>query len=236
MSKLSSIWNASYERGDNLLFSPNEEIVRFVSSFIRKRIGPEDHKNLSPLASLTALDLGCGAGRHVIYLAELGFDVIGADHSEIALQAASNWVEHVKRSGKVFQGNIKLVKVDSTSLELKPNSIGFVIAHGVLDSMPASDAMQTCRQLQQCVVPGGLVYADFISMEDSSFKSSSTTEVVVQGSHEHGTIQSYFDIKSIEETFGIGWEIVKLYSRQTLDLQSKGGNRQVRIHVVAKKI
>ena len=32
------------------------------------------------------LDIGCGAGRHAIYLQEQGFDVIGADNSPLAIQ------------------------------------------------------------------------------------------------------------------------------------------------------
>jgi 2-polyprenyl-3-methyl-5-hydroxy-6-metoxy-1,4-benzoquinol methylase len=35
------------------------------------------------------LDVGCGAGRHSLYLQEKGFDVLGTDISPLASESAS---------------------------------------------------------------------------------------------------------------------------------------------------
>ncbi|TLD97744.1 hypothetical protein LS71_003150 [Helicobacter jaachi] len=35
-------WNASYARGENVIFYPHEEVVRFLNRFIRKRLGEEE--------------------------------------------------------------------------------------------------------------------------------------------------------------------------------------------------
>lgn len=48
----------------------------------------------------TVLDLGCGMGRHCIYLAAEGFRVIGVDISTSALKTAKAW----SRMGKI--GNV----------------------------------------------------------------------------------------------------------------------------------
>jgi len=32
-------WEESYRRGDNFVFYPHEEVIRFVSKYIRKRVG-----------------------------------------------------------------------------------------------------------------------------------------------------------------------------------------------------
>jgi tRNA/tmRNA/rRNA uracil-C5-methylase (TrmA/RlmC/RlmD family) len=37
------------------------------------------------------LDLGCGVGRHCVYLAKNGFDVVGVDVSESAPRMAQEW-------------------------------------------------------------------------------------------------------------------------------------------------
>lgn len=90
--KKSSVWDTSYKRGDNVLFQPNEEIVRFINNHVKKRTGPYQFVGISPLATLPALDLGCGAGRHCMFLQEMGFHVIGVDHSEVALELARQWL------------------------------------------------------------------------------------------------------------------------------------------------
>ena len=32
-------WESSYGSGDNMVFYPHEEVIRFVSRFIKKRLG-----------------------------------------------------------------------------------------------------------------------------------------------------------------------------------------------------
>ncbi len=40
-------WNSSYKNKDNYLFVPNEEVVRFISKYIKKRIGINKFKNIN---------------------------------------------------------------------------------------------------------------------------------------------------------------------------------------------
>lgn len=47
-------------------------------------------ERISTLSPGTAVDMGCGDGRHARLLAREGWDVIGVDHSEEALQQARN--------------------------------------------------------------------------------------------------------------------------------------------------
>jgi SAM-dependent methyltransferase len=54
-----------------------------ASAFIDRLI-----ERLDPAAGSTALDLGCGAGRHARQLASRGFDVTGIDLSQASIEAA----------------------------------------------------------------------------------------------------------------------------------------------------
>lgn len=40
----------------------------------------------------SVLDLGCGAGRHCVFLAKEGFNVVGTDFSKSSLKRAMDWV------------------------------------------------------------------------------------------------------------------------------------------------
>ena len=61
-------WNRSYNNRDNFVFYPHEEVIRFVSKFIRKRIGINEFRDVM-LGGWAGhvIDLGCGIGHHVIY-------------------------------------------------------------------------------------------------------------------------------------------------------------------------
>ncbi len=39
-------WEESYRRKENFVFYPHEELIRFVSKYIRKRIGLDEWKDV----------------------------------------------------------------------------------------------------------------------------------------------------------------------------------------------
>jgi SAM-dependent methyltransferase len=69
-------WNDHYAQGFMPWDSddPDENLVEFVRSH--------------PLAPCRVLDIGCGTGTHSLWLAEQGFDVLGVDLSELAIERA----------------------------------------------------------------------------------------------------------------------------------------------------
>ena len=84
--------NLSYAAGDNALFYPHEEVIRFFSKFIRKKIGLNNFFDVTKNASgKRVLDLGCGIGRHVLFAHEMGLDAYGIDLSEKAISVARTW-------------------------------------------------------------------------------------------------------------------------------------------------
>ena len=80
----------------------NVEVVEREDGFIDvSRLGPfnyfaeykdwAEHQQLA-IAHATGrvLDIGCGAGRHCLYLQENGHDVLGTDISSLAIQTCQN--------------------------------------------------------------------------------------------------------------------------------------------------
>jgi ubiquinone/menaquinone biosynthesis C-methylase UbiE len=60
---------------------PSEEIVAFVEA------------NRSMLVNREVVDIGCGAGRHAIYMARRGIAAYGIDQSAVAIEHARRWAE-----------------------------------------------------------------------------------------------------------------------------------------------
>ena len=72
------------------------------------------------------LDIGCGAGRNAVPLAQMGWRVIGSDLSSAMLLSA---VRRVNDAG--LSDRISLVQAAMDSLPLAPNRFDFVVAHGI---------------------------------------------------------------------------------------------------------
>ena len=84
---------------------------------LRKEYSPEKPDEI--VVSLTSileereakrvLDLGCGAGRHVVHLAKRGFESYGADISETGLKLTKKKLKNRKLTAEVIRCDMKLV-------------------------------------------------------------------------------------------------------------------------------
>ena len=94
-------WNDSYDRGENHFYKPCDELVRFVSHYLRRRTSWTDFADVLPGAKDSrVLDVGCGIGRNLIFGSEWGFEMYGNDLSAKAVEIACEWLEK-----KVTQSN-----------------------------------------------------------------------------------------------------------------------------------
>jgi len=85
MGKHSDFWNREYQTSEHLALSsaPSEDLEKFTRHVERQT----KREFLNPRAK--ALDLGCGNGRNLIYLAEnFGIQGIGYDISDVAIGEA----------------------------------------------------------------------------------------------------------------------------------------------------
>ena len=71
---------------------------------------------------LRVADIGCGAGRNAVPLAQLGCDVIGLDRSQPMLDSAA--LRHAS-------GGLRLAKAEMHELPLPDSSIDLIVAHGI---------------------------------------------------------------------------------------------------------
>jgi len=198
-------WEESYRNRDNFVFYPHEEVIRFISKYIRKRTGLDDYRDIVPAHGETrVLDLGCGIGRHVIYCHEMGLDAYGIDLSDTAVQIAIEWAARrgmKERDRRILQGDIR-------KLPWKDGFFDYAVSHGVLDSMPLEIARAACTELARVMVADGMFYCDLISGDDSSHSREYSGEEVVKTDHEHGTVQSYFNHSKIHSMIDGLFEVV----------------------------
>ena len=189
-------WNRSYEKGDNYLFYPHEEIIRFMARHVRKRgsfAGFVDKHTLGRTPRM--LDLGCGIGRHVRFGDDLGLEAYGVDLSEVALSEAQRVCAAEGRTHLAERFHLGSI----TAMPYAAGGIDFIVSHGVLDSLPFALAKQAMAECRRVLHPAGRFYFDVISGDDSAHHPEFAGEEIVTTAHEQNTVQSYFNFARLEE-------------------------------------
>jgi SAM-dependent methyltransferase len=102
----------------------------------------------SGLTPGTALDVGCGEGGDVIWLARQGWRVTGADFSANGLARAAR---HAEAAG--VGGRIDWWKVDARSFSADGRSYDLVTTHFL--HPPDGGMVDVARRLAEAVAPGG---------------------------------------------------------------------------------
>lgn len=250
-------WNESYARGENAIFYPHEEVVRFLNRFIRKRIDSHRFSDViyrgdfyrsgigitqgdklieavgggdNALYPIKALDFGCGIGRQSMLMSEFGIETCGIDISEYAISQA----KHLAQNANL---DIDFRVYDGEHIPFKHNTFDFTISYGVLDSLPFDLAQNLVSQIAYvsktyffCSLIGEDSTSGFSNIQESTF----TDEIEVQESHEKGTIQSFFDYPKIQRLFKKStFEIIWGEKKSSVNLID--GSIQSRYYIVCKK-
>lgn len=111
----------------------------------------------------TILDLGCGTGRHSIYLSSQGFQVTATDISEVGLKLAEK--------NAVSQGitDIAFQNHDMKTIPFTDNAFDAVLCILVIDHGTLADIAQTVNEVYRVLKKGGMFMVDFLSAQDETF-------------------------------------------------------------------
>lgn len=224
-------WENSYERRENFVFYPCDEMVRFVARHLRKRVGLDDVIDVIPGAKNSrVLDLGCGIGRNLIFGHDMGLGMHGIDLSTQAITVAREWMG---RRG-VENVDTRVVAGDMRALPWAAGYFQHAVCDSALDSLPFDLAREGVGEVARTLQPGGLFYLNLISGRASDTPDANFSgEVEVDSKHEHGTIQSYFDKPKIDTLLGEAFEILSATLVEHHD--ALRGGRSGRWHVVARR-
>ena len=109
------------------------------------------------------LDLGCGTGRHSIYLAKQGFSVVASDIAPTGLGIARN------KAKSLGLNNIEFKLHDMRSIPLGNAYIDGVICIWVLHHGTLEDIKTTIHEIHRILKPGGMVITDLSSVDTESY-------------------------------------------------------------------
>ncbi len=145
----------------------------------------------------TVLDLGCGSGRHTIYLMQHGFKVSGIDISTEGIKKAETFCLQKNLRAALAVGSIheRLPYSDSTFDSII--SIR-VIHHGRIEAI-----RKTISEMERVLKPGGLL---FVTVRRRARRRRSSVEIaprtyVPQDGIEKGVVHYLFNKKLLQREF-----------------------------------
>ncbi len=174
-----SPWNSHYTKDKSLLSFPDENLVRMLS-----KDGNGNGK--------TALDLGCGSGRHLPLLASFGYTAIGSDIADNALQKCKPLSDY-------------LLCCSNTSLPLKDSSVHCTCAWGSLHYCFKHETRKQIAELFRIMKTGGILYGTLRAETDNFFEriEKRNSSWLCRTDSLKPLIVSFFDSAELTDLFSI---------------------------------
>ena len=149
-STLQQAWNRIHQEKPTS-DRPEAEIVAFA-----------EHLRYRWPSGARVLDVGCGRGRNILYLSQVGLAVCGCDLSPVALQVARQRMQKANATA-IFQ------VADSINLPFPDGLFEAAICVHVLPYQLKADIVQSIRELRRILKPGGRLYLDLLDCDDAEY-------------------------------------------------------------------
>jgi len=133
------VWEKIFKQKGKYFVEPHgdmEEVVKIFHEHKVKKI----------------LDIGCGTGRHLVYLAHNGFEVYGLDSSETAIESAKNWL---KEEG--LSGNLKIAN-QYDKFPYEKDFFDAVISTQALHHGKTAEVKQVIAEIERVLKPKGYIF------------------------------------------------------------------------------
>ncbi len=204
MSKHQQFWNKEYRTGAHLQLSdePAEDLIKFCRWVERA----EGRRQLNVTGRV--LDLGCGNGRNLIYLAQTyGIRGVGYDISDVAIRQAI--------AASVDMPIQYAVRSIDKPIELPDSSVNVVLDMMTSHFLKAADRSVLLQETLRVLRPGGWLFLKtFLADEDLHVAELLKTAPADEpGAYVHpkmGVYEYVYTEAALEDFFSPHFEIQKL--------------------------
>lgn len=193
---MKNIWEKVYRKGRLFKWEPHSEVGEIEKLFTEKKV-----KRI--------LDLGCGGGRHTVYLASKGFDTYGSDYSAKGLM---HTLSVLRKKGLTAH----LTLHDMTTLPFDDQCFDAVISIQVIHHNKLEDIHKTIQEITRVLKEGGFIWITMPISKHEPSKKQKTIEpdtVVPLNGHEKGVPHHYFKMDGILSLFP-GFSVITLHIDQ----------------------
>jgi SAM-dependent methyltransferase len=164
------------------------------------------------------VDLGCGSGRHTVFLAQRGFDVIGIDNSPTALSLTREWLMHKGLHARLARADMR------RPLPLPNGICDGVISTQVIHHALLATVCGTAREISRILQPGGVLLVSvpsgtdpeetFMEIEPGTFVPTSGKEAGLPhhifSAEELGSLFPGYNVLELDEIGGRIWALLAI--------------------------
>ena len=193
---------------------PDDEVVRFAAQLTRGQ---------------RVLDLGCGVGRHSVYLARQGFEVHASD-------IAADGLRETLRRMRVGGVRGAVLRSDMTAIPYPDAAFDAAIAVNVIYHGYRADVETCLAEVRRVLKPGGLFFVTLNSTESDDWGRGRRVDdltFVKVGGVEDGIPHYFVDRAELERLMG-GYELLDV----TLKVEwpeDNDGRKAAHWHVEARR-
>lgn len=123
-------------------------------------------KHLLERGLSSALDIGCGGGRHIIHMAKHGLRTAGLDNAPTALRMTRQWLNQEKLDARLVLGDMR------TPLPFASNSFDAILSTQVIHHALLATVIGTAREIERIVRPRGVILLSIPARRPSMTESA----------------------------------------------------------------
>jgi SAM-dependent methyltransferase len=146
----------------------------------------------------SVLDLGCGSGRHVVYLARNGFVVCGLDNSPQGLALTQEWLKEQGLSADLRLGDM------TARWPYEDGFFDAVISVQVMHHALAATIKKIIQEIERVLKKDGFIFISVPRLRDQGqeFEQVEPNTFVPLDGPEKGLPHHYFTPEELREFFG----------------------------------
>ena len=192
-----NVWEEAYKKGELLKRDPHPEIGKIADIFEKERV-----KRI--------LDLGCGGGRHLVYLSRRGFDMYGLDSAPTGLAYTLGVLAKEGLTANLALHDMSILPYDDDYFDA-------VISIQVIHHSKLEGIKKTIEEIRRVLKHKGLVW---VTMPVSKNEPSTKQEEIEPGTflplngREKGLPHHYFRMEEIPVLFS-DFSIIDLHVDST---------------------
>jgi len=180
-------WDDVFAKKGKYFTEPHPDIERLANLFRKKGVQ-------------RILDLGCGTGRHLLFLLKRGFEVYGLDGSPNGLEIAKNWLTEENLSSELACQKIE------HKFPYKACFFDAVISIQVIHHNLMKDIMFTVKEIERILKPEGFIFLTFpllqgFYVQKQKLKKVETRTYIPLEGQEKGLPHHFFTVAEIKRSF-----------------------------------
>jgi len=162
-----NLWHETYDKFNAEPRYPEPDAIRWIFGTFPRQNAANTH----------ILDMGMGAGRHVIVMKREGYQVTGTDHAESAVRKAIKWAEEENME-------IDFVQASADDHPFPDNHFEGVLSYGAIYFLNFERFQKSVDEIYRMLKPGGSTFVLIRNANDIRKEKGEQT-----GPHEYTIMQ-----------------------------------------------